>query len=105
MTSLSYLLRSDRPKSREYQSRSFFDDDEQEDAETNGRKRSMSNTIVCPVETHECRKLHGESRSVCCPLVNETDEEDIAEERQQTSKSRPTMLIIFDGLSSYPDPF
>ncbi|XP_050082531.1 uncharacterized protein LOC126569475 [Anopheles aquasalis] len=74
----------DRPKSREYQSRSFFDDDEQEESETNGRKRSMSNTIVCPVETHECRKLHGESRSVCCPLVNETDEEDATEDRQQT---------------------
>uniref|UniRef100_A0A182INC5 Thyroglobulin type-1 domain-containing protein n=1 Tax=Anopheles atroparvus TaxID=41427 RepID=A0A182INC5_ANOAO len=73
----------DRPKSREYQSRSFFDDEELE-AEENGRKRSMSNTIMCPAETHECRKLHGESRSVCCPLVTEGDDEELTEERQQT---------------------
>nr|XP_040220974.2 uncharacterized protein LOC120948565 [Anopheles coluzzii] len=73
----------DRPKSREYQSRTFFDDDEQ-DEDVNGRKRSMSNTIVCPIETHECRKLHGESRSVCCPLVVEGEDDEAAEERQQT---------------------
>uniref|UniRef100_A0A182NCM9 Thyroglobulin type-1 domain-containing protein n=1 Tax=Anopheles dirus TaxID=7168 RepID=A0A182NCM9_9DIPT len=73
----------DRPKSREYQSRSFFDDDEQDEDEI-GRKRSMSNTIMCPVETHECRKLHGESRSVCCPLATEGEDEDMAEDRQQT---------------------
>ncbi|XP_058056131.1 uncharacterized protein LOC131207529 [Anopheles bellator] len=72
----------DRPRGREYQSRSFFDEDDEEE---NGRKRSMSSTIVCPADTHECRKLHGESRSVCCPLVNETDDTDTAsEERQQT---------------------
>lgn len=48
----------------------------------------MSNTIVCPIETHECRKLHGESRSVCCPLVVEGEDDEAAEERQQTSKFR-----------------
>ncbi|XP_062534773.1 uncharacterized protein LOC134203947 [Armigeres subalbatus] len=58
-----------RPKSREYQSRTFFDDAEEEDLL--GRKRSLSNTINCP-ETHECMKLHGESGSVCCPVENET---------------------------------
>ncbi|EGK97145.1 AGAP004333-PB, partial [Anopheles gambiae str. PEST] len=79
----SSLVSTDRPKSREYQSRTFFDDDEQ-DEEVNGRKRSMSNTIVCPIETHECRKLHGESRSVCCPLVVEGEDDEAAEERQQT---------------------
>ncbi|XP_065072539.1 uncharacterized protein LOC135696926 [Ochlerotatus camptorhynchus] len=58
----------DRPKSREYQSRTFFDDAEEDML---GRKRSLSNTINCP-ETHECMKLHGESGSVCCPVENET---------------------------------
>ncbi|XP_055616129.1 uncharacterized protein LOC129762150 isoform X2 [Toxorhynchites rutilus septentrionalis] len=68
----------DRPKSREYQSRSFFDD---EDEDTLGRKRSLSNTIVCP-ETHVCVKLHGEKKNVCCPVEDETDA--TPEARQQS---------------------
>ncbi|XP_058812008.1 uncharacterized protein LOC131676744 [Topomyia yanbarensis] len=68
----------DRPKSREYQSRTFFDDEEDD---TLGRKRSLSNTINCP-ETHECMKLHGETGSVCCPMENDTVP--VAESRQQS---------------------
>uniref|UniRef100_A0A8D8ADW4 Papilin n=1 Tax=Culex pipiens TaxID=7175 RepID=A0A8D8ADW4_CULPI len=60
----------DHPRSREFQSRTFFNDADDEDV-SNGRKRSLSNTIICP-ETHECRKLHGESGSVCCPIESET---------------------------------
>ncbi|XP_053671077.1 uncharacterized protein LOC128721358 [Anopheles nili] len=75
----------DRPKSREYQSRSFFDD-EQDDQDASGRSLS-SPPIACPLETHECRKLHGEPRGVCCPLANDPDPDapdDGVDERQQT---------------------
>lgn len=81
-TQLNVYSSPDHPRTREFQSRTFFNDADDEDV-SNGRKRSLSNTIICP-ETHECRKLHGESGSVCCPIESETVP--TPEGRQQSSE-------------------
>lgn len=67
--------------SREYQSRSFFDD---EDTARSGR----SDDADCP-DDYQCTKLHGKPQNVCCPLPSKTEPEDIIEldsERKQSSK-------------------
>lgn len=71
--------------SREYQSRSFFDD---EDAPRNGRS-----DVNCP-DDYQCTKLQGKPQSVCCPLPSKSDHEDILDidlDRKQSSK--PTQIF------------
>lgn len=71
--------------SPEYQSRSFFDSEEEIEG------RAMTKKIDCPTN-FQCKKLHGQSESVCCPLRDdsvgssaEIVEHQIAE-KQQSSK-------------------
>lgn len=57
------------------QARAYFEPDPLEN------EKILNNSIVCPVNW-TCTKLHGESRSVCCPVVHEHDDD--LEDRQQS---------------------
>lgn len=63
------------------QARTFFND---ADDMINGNGRSLNNFINCPLD-YKCTKLHGDSKSVCCPIIQDEISEEV-EERQQTSK-------------------
>lgn len=86
---------SDSIENDEFQSKNFFDLVEDE---VSGR--SATNFVACPRD-FKCKKLHGESKNVCCPQPNigrsnkQTEpldydeaqmEQEINEDRQQTSK-------------------
>lgn len=96
LTNASYLktLILDSIEGDEFQSKNFFDLEEEVSA------RSATNFVACP-RNYKCKKLHGESKNVCCPQPNigrsnkQTEpldydeahmEQEINEERQQTSK-------------------
>lgn len=63
-------------ESREYQQRSFWDEDSIETG-----ARSLSNTIECPSD-YDCIKLHKEPGSVCCPTAQESTVEDDYDRQQ-----------------------
>lgn len=89
LMNIPFLVPSD---SRQFQAKSFFDDDEDT---TDRRARQLSD---CPSQ-FVCTKLHSSAQSVCCPKAEEnleagSDTLELETDRRQTSKFSTNGFLV-----------